>query len=100
MEEKEKIINDKVDELLVKMEGYFKEAVENHRPLQDGLNDKVKELMAEFDAKEETKRYEMVKSFADYIALTVGMPLPEEIKEAIIEALVKECEKDGDEEKV
>lgn len=96
----EKIINDKVDGLLVKMEGYFKEAVENHKPLQDELNNKVKELMAEFDEKDETKRYEAVKAFADYIALTVSMPIPEELKEAIIEALVKECEKDGDKKEV
>lgn len=92
--ENEKIINDKVDELLVKMEGYFKEAVENHKPLQDKLNDKVKALMDEFDGKEETKRFQQVKDFSDYIALTISMPLTEETKERIIEELVKECEKD------
>lgn len=93
--ENEKIINDNVDELLVKMEGYFKEAVENHKPLQDELNDKVKALMDEFDGKEETKRFQMVKDFSDYIALTISMPISEETKEHIIEELVKECEKDG-----
>lgn len=90
----DKIINDNVDSLLVKMEGYFKEAVEKHKPLQDELNDKVKGLMDEFDDREETKRFQMVKDFSDYIALTISMPLSEETKERIIEELIKECEKD------
>lgn len=87
--ENEKIINDKVDKLLSEMEAYFKDAVEAHKPLQDELNDKVKALMDEFDAKKETIRYEQVKSLSDYIALTISMPLTEEIKEKIIEELVK-----------
>ena len=91
----EKIINDNVDELLVRMEGHFKEAVEAHKPLQDKLNEEVKKLMDEFDKKEETKRFQKVKDFSDYIALTISMPLEEETKERIIEELVKECEKDG-----
>lgn len=93
----EKIINDKVDGLLTKMEVYFKEAVEKHKPLQDELNDKVKALMDEFDEKEETKRFQMVKDFSDYIALTISMPISEGTKERIIEELIKECEENGNE---
>lgn len=89
----EKIINDKVDGLLSEMEVHFKEAVEAHKPLQDKLNEDVKALMDEFDAKEETVRYEQVKAYSDYIALTISMPLSEELKERIIEELVKGCEK-------
>jgi chromosome condensin MukBEF ATPase and DNA-binding subunit MukB len=93
----EKIINDKVDGLLTKMEVYFKEAVEKHKPLQDELNDKVKALMDEFDEREETKRFQMVKDFSDYIALTISMPISEGTKERIIEELIKECEENGKE---
>lgn len=92
-----KIINDKVDSLLVKMEGMFKEAVEAHKPLQDELNDKVKGLMDDFDGRDETKRYEKVKAMADYITLTINMPLSDELKEEIIGKLVEECERNGDE---
>lgn len=92
-ENKEPIINDRVDKLLSDMEVYFKDAVEAHKPLQDKLNDEVKALMDEFDATEETKRYEQVKAYSDYIALTISMPLTEELKEKIIEELVKGCEK-------
>lgn len=91
----EKIINDKVDGLLTKMEVYFKEAVEAHKPLQDKLNDDVKALMDEFDAAEETKRYEQVKAYSDYIALTISMPLSEELKERIIEELIEGCGRNG-----
>lgn len=94
----EKIINDRVDSLLGKMETYFKEAVEAHKPLQDELNDKVKKLMDEFDETKETKRYEKVKSIADYITLSISMPLPDELKEQIIEKLVEECGEDVDKE--
>lgn len=87
----EKIVNDKVDKLLEKMEVYFKEAVEAHKPLQDKLNDEVKALMDEFDLRAETLRYQKVKDLSDYIALTISMPLSEELKERIIEELVKEC---------
>ena len=93
----DKIINDNVDSLLTKMEGYFKEAVEAHKPLQDELNEKVKSLMNEFDEREETKRFQQVKDFSDYIALTISMPLSEEVKERIIEELIKECEGSGTE---
>ena len=90
-ENKEVIINDNVDKLLTEMEGYFKEAVEAHKPLQDELNDKVKALMDEFDSKEETITYEKIKSFADFIAFTVSLPLSEELKEDIIKALVEKA---------
>ena len=79
------------------MEGYFKEAVEAHKPLQDELNEKVKSLMNEFDLREETKRFQQVKDFSDYIALTISMPLSEGVKEKIIEELIKECEGSGTE---
>lgn len=94
----EKIINDNVDELLKKMEGYFKEAVEAHKPLQDKLNEDVKALMDEFDSKAETIRFEQIKSLSDYIALTISMPLSEETKEKIIEELVERCGEDVREE--
>lgn len=90
----EKIINDRVDELLKRMEVHFKEAVEAERPLQNDLDEAVKMLMDEFDKNEEVIRFQKVKDFSDYIALTISMPLPEELKEKIIEALVKECEQD------
>lgn len=89
--EEEKIINDKVDELLVEMEGMFKEAVEAHKPLQDKLNEDVKALMNEFDEREETKRFEKIKSLSDYIALTISMPIEESTKEKIIEEIVRGC---------
>ena len=85
----EKIINERVDGLLVEMEKEYKEAVEAHRPLQEELDNEVKKLMDEFDKREETKRFEKVKAMADYIALTVKMPLTEETKEKVIEELVK-----------
>lgn len=88
----EKIINDKVDSLLVKMEGYFKEAVENNRVCQEELDKKVKELIKENDAKEAVKRFTKVKDLSDYLALTISMPLKDETKEQIIEEIVKECE--------
>lgn len=88
----EVIINDNVDNLLVKMEGYFKEAVDGQKPLQEELNKKVEELMKEYDAKEEIVRFEKMKALADYIALTVSMPLSDETKEKVIEELVKGCE--------
>lgn len=91
-----KIINDKVDELLKEMEVHFKGAVEAERPLQSELDEKVKKLMDEFDAKEEVQRFTKVKDISDYIALTISMPLPEKVKEEVIEALVKECEEDGE----
>ena len=85
----EKIINERVDGLLVEMEKEYKEAVEAHRPLQEELDNEVKKLMDEFDKREETKRFEKVKAMADYIALTVNMPLTDETKEKVIEELVK-----------
>lgn len=86
------IINDKVDGLLVEMEKHFKKAVEAHKPIQDELNEKVKALMDEFDEREETKEFQKVKDFSDYIALTISMPLEDETKERIIEELVRRCE--------
>ena len=91
----ETIINDNVDGLLVKMENYFKEAVEAHKPLQEKLDSEVKALMDEYDEKEETKRFEKLKAQADYIALTISMPLTDETKEKVIEELVKGCEENG-----
>jgi hypothetical protein len=91
-----KIINDRVDELLTEMEGYFKEAVEAHKPLQGKLNEDVKKLMDEFDSKEETIRFEKIKSLSDYIALTISMPLEESTKEKIIEELVANIRGDED----
>ena len=70
----EKIMNDKVDGLLKEMEVYFKRAVEAERPLQQKLDEEVKKLMDEFDEKEETKRFQEVKDFSDYIALSLSMP--------------------------
>ena len=87
----EKIINDNVDGLLREMEVYFKRAVEGHKPLQEKLDQEVKNLMDEFDDQEETKRFQEVKDFSDYIALSLSMPLPEELKEKIIETLVNKC---------
>lgn len=85
----EKIINEKVDNMLVEMEKKYKEAVEAHRPLQEELDKKVKALMDEFDKREETERFEKVKAMADYLALTINMPLKDETKERVIEELVK-----------
>ena len=41
----EQIINEKVDKLLVEMEGYYKEAVEGNRVCQEELDSKVKALI-------------------------------------------------------
>lgn len=81
------IINEKIDGLLTKMEEHFKGAIEAHKPLQEKLDKDVRALMDEFDAKEETKRYEKIKALSDYIALTISMPLKEETKEEIIEEI-------------
>ena len=91
----EKIINEKVDNLLVEMEGYFKEAVEKNKVAQDELDKKVKALIDEHDAKEEVVRFTKVKDLSDYMALTISMPLEEETKEKVIEELVKECRDGG-----
>ena len=91
----EKIINEKVDNLLVEMEGYFKEAVEKNKVAQDELDKKVKALIDEHDAKEEVARFTKVKDLSDYLALTISMPLEEETKEKVIEELVKECRDGG-----
>lgn len=93
----EKIINEKVDSLLVEMERIFKEAVEKNRECQEELDKKVKALVDEHDEKEEVKRYVKVKDLADFIALAISMPLEDRLKEEIIEELVKECGKDGTE---
>lgn len=85
----EKIINDKVDSMLVKMEGIFKEAVEANKVCQDELDKKVKALIDKHDAKEAVKRYVKVKDLSDYIALTLSMPLEESTKEKIVEELVE-----------
>lgn len=87
-----KIINERVDELLKKMEKTFKEAVEAQRPLQKELDEKVTALMNEYDEKEEIKGLEKVKAKADYIALTISMPLSDSTKEKIIEEIVEGCE--------
>ena len=92
----EKIINEKVDSLLVKMEGIFKEAVEANRVCQEELDKKVKALIDEHDEKEEVKRYVKVKDLSDYIALTISMPLKDETNEVIIEELVGEIEDGGE----
>ena len=84
----EKIINDKVDELLKSMEERFKEAVEKNREAQEELDKKVKVLIDEHDAKEEVKEFVKIKDISDYIALTISMPLEEETKERVIEELV------------
>lgn len=91
----EKILNDKVDELLVEMEKIFKESAEKQKPLQEELDNKVRALMDEYDSNEDIVRFEKIKAQADYIALTLSMPLAEETKEKIIEELVKGCEENG-----
>lgn len=97
MEKEEKIINDKVDELLKKMEGYYKEAIEAHKPIQESLDQEVRTLMDEFDERGETKRYQEVKDLSDYIALTLTMPMSDKLKENVVEEIVKECGKNGTE---
>ena len=94
--EEEKIVNERVDKLLVEMEGIFKEAVEAHKPLQEKLDEDVRALMAEFDKREETKRFDDIKAKADFIALMLSMPLKEETKEKVVEEIVKGCYEDGD----
>lgn len=88
------IINEKVDALLVEMEGYFKEAVERNSEAQKELDEKVKVLIDEHDGKEEVKRFVKVKDLSDYLALTLSMPLQEETKERIVEEIVEGC-RDG-----
>lgn len=94
--EEEMIMNERVDGLLREIEAEYKKAVEEHKPLQEGLDKEVKKLVDEFDSKEETKRYEKMKALADYIALTINMPLEDGTKEKVIEELVKECKGNGD----
>ena len=91
-----KIINDKVDSMLVRMEGIFKEAVEANKVCQEELDKKVKALIDEHDEKEEVKRYVKVKDLSDFIALAISMPLKESTKEEIIEELVGEIENGGE----
>ena len=91
------VINENVDNLLKKLEVFFTESVEGKKPLQGELDAKVKELMDAYDETEEVKRFEKVNAIVDYITLTISMPLEDELKEKIIETLVKECEKDGTE---
>lgn len=90
------IINKNVDNLLVEMEGIFKEAVEKNKVAQDELDGKVKALIDEHDAKEEVKTFTKVKDLSDYMALTISMPLEDSTKEEIIEQLVKECRNGGE----
>ena len=92
MEGNEIIINEKVDNMLKELEIHFKESVEGKKPIQGELDAKVKGLMDEYDEREEVKKFESVKAIVDYITLTLSMPLSDEIKEEIIERLVKECE--------
>lgn len=95
------VINENVDNLLKKLEVLFTESVEGKKPLQGELDAKVKELMDAYDEKEEVKKFENVKAIVDYITLTLSMPLGDELKEEIVEKLVKECEeKYGDKEEV
>ena len=91
-----KIINDKVDSMLVRMEGIFKEAVEANKVCQEELDKKVKALIDEHDEKEEVKRYVKVKDLSEFIALAISMPLKESTKEEIIEELVGEIENGGE----
>jgi hypothetical protein len=86
------VINENVDNLLKELEVYFTESVEGKKPLQLELDKKVKELMDEYDEKDEVKKFENVKAIVDYITLTLSMPLEDELKEKIVEKLVKECE--------
>lgn len=91
----EKIINDKVDKLLKRMEKEFKKAANENKKLNEELDQKVKKLIEEHDSKAEVKRYVEVKDLADYIALTISMPIKEGTKERVIEEIVEECEKNG-----
>lgn len=87
-----KIINEKVDGLLSRMENIFKDAVEKNAECQKELDTKVKALIDEHDAKEEVKRFVKVKDLSDYLALTISMPMTVETKERVIEEIVGECE--------
>lgn len=91
----EKIVNDKIDGLLKRMEGMFKEAAEKNREKNEELDKKVRALMDKHDKTKEVERYVKIKDLADYIALTISMPLKEETKEEVIEEIVKECEGDA-----
>ena len=86
------VINENVDNLLKKLEVFFTESVEGKKPLQGKLDEEVKKLMDEYDEKDEVKKFESVKAIVDYITLTLSMPLGDELKEKIVETLVKECE--------
>ena len=86
------VINENVDNLLKKLEVYFTESVEDKKPLQGKLDSEVKKLMDAYDEEEAVKKFESVKAIVDYITLTLSMPLGDEMKEEIIEKLVKECE--------
>jgi hypothetical protein len=90
------IINEKVDKLLVEMEGYFKEAVERNSEAQKELDERVKVLIDEHDKKEEVQRFIKVKDLSDYLALTLSMPLKEETKEKIVEEIVEGCRENGE----
>ena len=92
----EKIINEKVDSLLVRMEGIFKEAVEANKVCQEELDSKVKTLIDEHDAKEEVKRFTKVKDMTDFVALALNMPLEDKTKERIIEEIVRDIEDGGE----
>ncbi len=91
------IVNNKVDSMLKEFEVPFKEAAEKNKKLNEELDEKVRALMDEHDKNEDVVRFVKLKDFADYIALTVSMPLKEETKEEIIEELMKECEINGTE---
>lgn len=91
------IINEKVDSDLKKLEKIYGDALEGNKVAQEELDNKVKELMKEFDDKEAVKSYVKVKDISDYIALTISMPMSDEVKEKVIEELVKVCEEDGNE---
>lgn len=91
------IINEKVDSDLKKLEKIYGDALEGNKVAQEELDSKVKELMKEFDDKEAVKSYVKVKDISDYIALTISMPMSDEVKEKVIEELVKVCEEDGNE---
>ncbi len=88
----EKIINDRVDSLLVRIEGYFKEAVEKNKECQDELDGKVKALIDEHDEKEEVKKFVKVKDLVDFITLALSMPLEDSTKERIVEEIVRDIE--------
>lgn len=86
------VINENVDNLLKKLEVFFTESVEGKKSLQGKLDEEVKKLMDEYDETDEVKKFESVKAIVDYITLTLSMPLGDELKEKIVETLVKECE--------